>query len=574
MTEGLFVHCVCLKSLASYLYTDLDDEFNECPSASSTLDAFSSGKTQSVDSQSFCVSFVEYFRRNYVERKRQFYHLSVQFVHFMTQLYSAFPSSLLPIPFHNGDRTCTYCHGASHFLVKCQHKNCPVFCHFACYLQHTHDCCFHVMLKGASVSLLFYCNDHHAEGVQLAEEDAKNAPEVVPANTRSTNRSKEAIQRCKEAISALTWGNLESAVLPQESIFSLQMQNYQNWLELDAVRTRCLSWSSKRFQLEGNHNDGPYVVNDIVKGDVCAICRDEVSKEIFPRLLSHVHKCAKCGAVAHDYCEAVTPTDGWTCSKCREALSSNKEEKSSSNGGTPSPNKEDNSSQNGEDNSSSNKDNPSPIREARCSFCQKQDGYLLNVSHALCHLGCYIRSRCSAPDEVCEHCTDNHCVFRCCVKGCDYRSHYCCGEGRGDCAFGVFSPASSRLSFFYVCSMHIHTMSVQDVVANATPYSLSLAAATPDRFLLSFFHPLRSVLSLSSVRVYNNSPAFQKLRSVFVRAGCVDSPAKKRRMKAESKRESKEKEHRKETKETRRRQRGVSTSAEETPAPTSQPVST
>ena len=99
LAPHLFVHCVCLKSLASYLYTDLDDSFNECPDAASRLAAFSEKKADSLDLQAFCVSFVTFFRENYNERKRPFFHLCAQVIHFLSSLFppTAFPPTL---PFH------------------------------------------------------------------------------------------------------------------------------------------------------------------------------------------------------------------------------------------------------------------------------------------------------------------------------------------------------------------------------------------------------------------------------------------------------------------------------------------
>ena len=348
LAPHLFVHCVCLKSLASYLYTDLDDSFNECPDAASRLAAFSEKKADSLDLQAFCVSFVTFFRENYNERKRPFYHLCAQFIHFLSSLFppTAFPPTL---PFHSPTATCTYCHGASHLLVKCQHKDCSVFAHFPCYLAHNHAC-FHVLLNAASVSLLFYCDAHHDEGLRIIQEDAAAQNQGISAGTRLGNRTKEAISRCRAFLSELT-AHAHFAEFPRDSFFFAHMQNYREWLGVEPWQERRLHWSSRKFQLEGNPHDGRFLMEVGGKQEVCGVCKNGLTKEIFPRLLSPVVECTKCGAKAHGFCVRDGKRSGWVCPRCSR-------------------------------------------ENAVCAFCHKSEGFLSCVDDVLCHVGCMLCALC------------------------------------------------------------------------------------------------------------------------------------------------------------------------------------
>ena len=586
LAPHLFVHCVCLKSLASYLYTDLDDSFNECPDAASRLAAFSEKKADSLDLQAFCVSFVTFFRENYNERKRPFFHLCAQFIHFLSSLFppTAFPPTL---PFHSPTATCTYCHGASHLLVKCQHKDCSVFAHFPCYLAHNHAC-FHVLLNAASVSLLFYCDAHHDEGLRIIQEDAAAQNQGISAGTRLGNRTKEAISRCRAFLSELT-AHAHFAEFPRDSFFFAHMQNYREWLGVEPWQERRLHWSSRKFQLEGNPHDGRFLMEVGGKQEVCGVCKNGLTKEIFPRLLSPVVECTKCGAKAHGFCVRDGKRSGWVCPRCSR-------------------------------------------ENAVCAFCHKSEGFLSCVDDVFCHVGCMLCALCvlcggdngggggdnggvavnggggdnggvavnggggdngggggvngvddtTAADnttvvdniaEECTHCHKGDCVFRCCVKGCSYRSHVLCGEEKHDCLFALAqcpptqaaqggAPSPARVSVYYVCSMHASSMDINAIAETATPITLSLGPE--QRFLWSLLHPLRCCLSLTAVHVYNNSPAEQCLRAVFTQAGYVDLPVKKQR----PPRPDKDKDKDKPAKETHSRARRLSQSRRsETAAP-------
>ena len=559
LAPHLFVHCVCLKSLASYLYTDLDDSFNECPDAASRLAAFSEKKADSLDLQAFCVSFVTFFRENYNERKRPFFHLCAQFIHFLSSLFppTAFPPTL---PFHNATATCTYCHGASHLLVKCQHKDCSVFAHFPCYLAHNHAC-FHVLLNAASVSLLFYCDAHHDEGLRIMQEDAAAQNQGISAGTRLGNRTKEAIARCRAFLGELTT-HAHFAEFPRDSFFLAHMQNYREWLGVEPWQERRLHWSSRKFQLEGNPHDGRFILEGSGKQEVCGVCKNGLTKEIFPRLLSPVVECTKCGAKAHGFCVRGGKRSGWACPRCSR-------------------------------------------ENAVCAFCHKSEGFLSCVDDVLCHVGCLVCVSCGGATDIavdnntaatdiavdnntaaaavdnttsntggtavnttaeeCTHCHKGDCVFRCCVKGCSYRSHVVCGEEKHDCLFALTqgppaqaaqggAPSPARVSVYYVCSMHASSMEIDTLAETATP--LTLLLRPEQRFLWSLLHPLRCCLSLTAVHVYNNSPAEQCLRAVFTQAGYVDLPVKKQR----PPRPDKDKDKAKPVKETRSRARRLSQS--------------
>ena len=494
MSPSFFVHCVCLKSLASYLYTELDDSFNECPEAASKLSLFSEKKVDSLDLQSFCVSFVLFFRNNYTDRKRSFYHLTEQFLNFLSTL---FPPKIFPptLSFHS-PYTCTYCHDASHFLVKCQHKDCFTFTHFPCYLNHSHKC-FHVMLKSSSVSLLFYCDAHYAEGLQTVQTDAITQNQGISAGTRLGSRTRETIRHCRAFLRELAT-SANPMVVARDSFFFAHMQNYREWLGVAPWQERRLHWSSRKFQLEGNPHDGRYILHRSGKKDLCGVCHDELGKEIFPRLLSHAVECKKCGAKAHEFCVRDGKRKEWLCARCSH-------------------------------------------EDAACAFCHKSEGFLSCVNDELCHVSCLLGSLCGATDGTCSHCQSTGCVFHCCVKGCSYCSHFVCGEKSHDCLFALAQPPAIRdtdeapgtasptqVSVFFVCSMHINSMEIDSIVETATPATFSLSES---HFLWSLLHPLRCCLSLSSEHVYNNTPAEQRLRTIFTQAGFVDIPVKKKRRK-------------------------------------------
>ena len=155
---GRFVHSVCLKGLASFLYLHTDDEFFSLSGLKEVVEIQSGNEETTVSGQLFCSNFVPFFRNHFVPVKHQFHLLTEQLVRFENELlsYRPFLPTNASIVLTN-NRTCEFCNSNSKLLVKCQHKNCFRFCHMSCFLDSNHQRGIHVFFNNSSVALLYYC---------------------------------------------------------------------------------------------------------------------------------------------------------------------------------------------------------------------------------------------------------------------------------------------------------------------------------------------------------------------------------------------------------------------------------
>lgn len=432
--------------------------------------------------------------------KHQFRHLSYQFLDYLSSqlavksvsVYSLFSS------IDNADRICVYCNSGDNLLVKCQYKNCMRFCHFPCYLNHTGQMCYHEHLYNASVALLFYCDDHKPEINEMANEDESSHS---LAKTRLMSKREELKHQSVDIInSILNNHSFDESILNEPLLFPI-LRDYPSLLKMDPVRCESLRWISKKLIMEGNSKKPIIIGKEKEKGTRCAVCCDLINKEIFPRMGSKSVCCQECKTTVHCFCEGIAKENRkkWICCQC-------------------------------------NLKNQG--KEAVCIYCQKSDGFLsffqVNNSSIVAHYPCYLQTvlpsihSSSVQDQAtvsCSVCRDVHAVFTCYSPDCMNSCHYVCGSHSGAFFFYPYYPSTYLV---YSCSEHLSKL--PSFLASFSPKPSSLSLSTSQE---TFLHPLRSVLSFSSIIVFNNQPSYLTTKSMFTHFGLTDVLPRERKERSE-----------------------------------------
>lgn len=471
--DTIFVHCVCLKALASFLYLNVDDSYIY---KDLNMDVFNK---DTISCQLFSNCFVTFFREHYRPLKNQFYHLSCQFVDFLT---SVFPSALngtssVLFSIDNGSNKCIYCSLSDNLLVKCQHADCMTFCHFPCYLRHHNYTCHHKLFKNTSVALLFFCDEHCIDAKKQTPV-SNNITTVTRFMERKVRIKEEALQTLNAVLS-----NQPTRLVDQQVLLALRQ--FPTLLELDPQRCSTLKWITTETDVK-EADDSIIIKMPMTSQPQCAICHDILGNEVFPQLSSRVAVCQSCNVSVHCFCEKLSDKErkNWKCSHCRYV------------------------------------DNP-----PHCFYCKKKDGFLssfiVNTTTIYAHYPCYFHSLLPINTYECDCCHSQNAVFRCCVPGCSYSRDFLCSEQ--DKACFLFYPQGGSTLFLFFCPSHIM----------AIPYFLkTIPSSSYPSIILplsqqTLCHPLRSILSFTSVRVYNNTSAYVSLKTFFLNSNHFSKRRKK-----------------------------------------------
>ena len=329
------MHCVCLKSIASYIYLKDDDKFFIENGEELLAKTIKNTKTITVSGQLYCGNFVTFFRENYRDNKHQFKHLRSQFANYRKYLLELnnSPYSANSIELTNGDKVCEYCKNGDKLLVKCQHKHCEHYCHITCHLQNNDKTCVHVIFYYTSVSLLYYCSDHKSEcEKEIREHERKRAkgpiqqlslpvspttatfPALCDISSSPPHSSKRVVAKQEEyyenvrAIYSFLFSNdfsidkIPNSILRSSALLRT-LKQYILWEGFPAPLFPALQWVTRLSQ----HISCKYrfIVMDCSsarKCKYCAVCSGGVKGEIYPRYTSTVNICCVCGVCVHSVC--------------------------------------------------------------------------------------------------------------------------------------------------------------------------------------------------------------------------------------------------------------------------------